>query len=84
MTERYLGDVHAAERHRVDTAARSRRLRYGIMCRGPKLEAWQALVVRELQSIPEVDPALLIVDADAGAPGPSGGLWPRLPPPTVL
>ena len=84
MTERYLGDVHAVERHRVDTAAPSRRLRYGIMCRGPKLEAWQALVVRELQSIPEVEPALLIVDADAGAAGPRRGLWRRLRSPTVL
>src|SRR5437763_4457574 len=84
MTERHSGDVYSAEGHRLHTAPGSRRLRYGIMCRGPQLEAWQALVVRELQSIPEVEPALLIVDADAGAAGPRHRLWQRLRSPTLL
>ena len=84
MTERDSGDVYSAEGHRVHTAPGSRRLRYGIMCRGPQLEAWQALVVRELQSIPEVEPALLIVDADAGAAGPRHRLWQRLRSPSLL
>src|SRR5438094_100254 len=84
MTERHSGDVYVAEGHRLHTAPGSRRLRYGIMCRGPQLEAWQALVVRELQSIPEVEPALLIVDADAGAAGPRHRLWQRLRSPTLL
>src|SRR5437763_1884104 len=84
MTERHSGDVYSAEGHRLHTAPGSRRLRYGIMCRGPQLEAWQALVVRELQSIPEVEPALLIVDADAGAAGPRHRLWQRLRSPSLL
>ena len=84
MSGRSRGVGPANEQYLVDTAPAPQRLRYGIMCSGAQLATWQALVVRELRSIPHVEPALLIVDADAGALRPRRGVWQRLRSPTAL
>ena len=52
-----------------------RPLRFGILCRGTELSAWQAQCVRQLTAVEGVVPALVLVeegDPSAGAPGRNG------------
>jgi len=53
-------------------------LRFGIMCKGTTFELWQAHCLRELMALPGVEPALLIVDAQARKPKVRKSLWQRI------
>jgi hypothetical protein len=49
-----------------------RKLRFGVMCYGTALAAWEAECVRQLMAVPGVEPALLITEKKpAGAPAPA-------------